>query len=312
MTRQLVLGTRGSALALAQTELVANSIRKKFPKLQISQKVIRTSGDWMLDLDLRTAAQDGRFDKGLFTKELEQALFAGTVDVAIHSLKDLPTRLPEGLMVGAVLPREDERDVLISKFPGGLEGLPQRATVATGSLRRQLQLQHARNDLQVIGLRGNVPTRIDKLAAGDAGDAIVLAAAGLLRLGYTIEGPVSINSSTLYLQPLGQELLPAVSQGVIGLECTTNNQRVRRLLRGVRDGRTQARASAERSLLASLGGGCQMPLGVKSSIDGDLLSLQAVLFAGAHGQPVRGQVEGTIRRPVSLGSRLAEILKRGK
>ncbi len=312
MSRPIVLGTRGSDLALAQTSLVEDALRREFPRLTIERKIISTSGDRRLDLDLRDASVQQGLDKGLFTRELEEALFDGRIDVAIHSLKDLPTTLPPRLTLGAVLPRADERDVLVSRYPGGLRGLPENAVLATGSMRRQLQLTYHRDDLSLQGLRGNVPTRLQKLANGEAGDAIVLAAAGLLRLGYAIEGKMTVNKIQLYLQHLGKELLPAAGQGIIGLECLKDNQRVRRLLRRVRDPVTMIKAKAERGLLRALGGGCQMPLGVRTKVNGETLSLEAILFSEAGKPPVVGSLTGTVDKPVELARRLvANLNKRG-
>ncbi len=180
----LRLATRGSALALAQTREVARRLREAWPGLDVQEKIFRTTGDRNLEVDLAVA---GALDKGLFTKELEEALLGGRADAAVHSLKDLPVVLPEGLAVGAVLPREDTADILVTHGAGGLDELPSGAKVGTGSPRRRAMLLAARGDLVAAPIRGNVPTRLAKLAAGDF-DAIILAAAGLRRLGMAAEG----------------------------------------------------------------------------------------------------------------------------
>ena len=310
MNARIVVGTRGSDLALAQSRQLIERMRALFPRLGIEQRVVRTAGDKRLDLELRDAVGRGGLDKGLFTKELEDELLAGGVDLAVHSLKDLPTALPPGLMLGGVLERADEGDVLVSRRPGGLAAIAAGAEVATGSLRRQLQLEIARPDLSVIGIRGNLPTRLGKLARGEAGAAIILAAAGLGRLGLPTRGRLEVERVTLHCEPLDRLMLPAVGQGVIGIECRRDDQRARRLLRRLRDRGTWRRSVAERTLLSALGGGCQMPLGVRSGISGDMLSLEAVLCSGDGGEPVRAASRGAVGSPAAVGRKLAAKLKR--
>lgn len=308
MSRVLVLGTRGSELARAQAGLVAGRLGSWRVGLDVRVEVIRTRGDAELDRDLREVGGVGGLDKGLFTRELEDALLGRRVDVAVHSLKDLPTGLPTGLMLGGVLERADPGDVLVSRWPGGLDGLPRGAVLATGSERRERMMREARPDLVAVGVRGNVPTRLEKLAVGRAGDAMVLAAAGLARLGCPTAGTLRVGGVDLYLSGLGGVLLPAVGQGIIGLECRVDDGWTRRVLRGIRDARAWVEARAERALLGALGGGCQMPLGVRSHVDGDVLRLEASLFRGQDARSVRASVAGPARAPVRLARGLAREL----
>lgn len=269
--KPFVLGTRGSDLALAQTRFVAAALRSAHPGLVLDEKIIRTTGDQRLDVSL---SAPGPLDKGLFTKELEDALLAGEIDAAVHSLKDLPVEQPAGLCLAAILEREDPSDVLVSRFQGGLEALPEGSVVATGSLRRRCFIQWRRPGLILAEIRGNVPTRLRKLAASTDLSAIVLAAAGLRRLQ---AAGVSLPVEALHVTPL-PFMLPAPGQGAVAVECRQGDGSIRSLLASIHDAPTAASVDAEREVLSGLGGGCHMPLGARASVRNDELSLSAVWF----------------------------------
>ncbi len=261
MMRTLILGTRGSDLALAQARIATRLLREKHPDLEVRIEVIKTTGDQRLDVSL---SAPGPLEKGLFTKELEEALTAGTIDAAVHSLKDLPTSQPDGLCIGAVLERADPSDLLVSKHPEALAGLPAQAVVATSSPRRQAQILILRPDLTVSAIRGNVPTRLRKLAEDPGLDALILAAAGLDRLGWHIlpEG--------LHATPI-PEMLPAPGQGAVALECRAADTRTRAILAAIHHEPTAACVEAEREFLRSLGGGCSLPVGALATfVDGKI------------------------------------------
>ncbi len=267
MTR-IILGTRGSDLALAQTRIVSEQLSAAHPDLEVDIRIIKTTGDKRLDVSL---SAPGTLDKGLFTKELEDALLAGEVDIAVHSLKDLPTQQPGGLVVGAILERADSSDVLITKSPGGLDAVPLGARVATSSLRRKNQLLHVRPDLDIHEIRGNVPTRLQKLAEHDKLSGLLLAKAGLDRLG------PDIMPEGLYVFVLS-DMLPAPGQGAIGIECREDDQGTLEILAAIHHEDTARCVKAERDLLSRLGGGCHMPLGAKAWIENGEVHLKAALY----------------------------------
>lgn len=264
----LVLGTRASALALAQTRLAADALRLAHPGLEIEEKPIRTTGDERLDVSLSTP---GVLDKGLFTRELENALLRGEIHGAVHSLKDLPVEQPPGLVLGAILPRADPSDCLASKHPGGWRGLPPNATVATCSPRRKNQLLRLRPDLRIVDIRGNIDTRLEKLAASDDLAALVLAKAALDRLGDAVV-PANIQITTI------AEMLPAPGQGAIAIQCRASDSPTLALLSAIHHEPTACCVNAERNLLRELGGGCAMPLGTLAKIESGKLHLQAAIF----------------------------------
>lgn len=267
-----IIGTRSSALALAQTRLVEAAVRAAFPEIVVEIREITTIGDQRLDLSLSEAA--GKLDKGLFTKELEEALLDGRIDAAVHSLKDLPTILPSGLVLAAVLPRADIADWLISKTEGGFFALPTGAVVATSSIRRQLQIKARRPDLEIVEIRGNVATRLKKLTANTRWHATVLAAAGVERLGLSQNGKLG----EFHLSNLTPEItLPAVGQGAIGIEVRENHVAHAALLETINHLPTWDSVTLERALLRALGGGCQMPLGVRSHLVDGQWKVDAVL-----------------------------------
>lgn len=296
-TDTLCLGTRGSALALWQARHVADRIRALPGAPDIELVRIRTAGDRILDSPL--SAVEG---KAFFTKEIEETLLGGEVDLAVHSFKDLATEMPEGLTIGAVLEREDPRDVLLTAGGGDLAGLPGGARVGTSSLRRRALIARRRPDVELVDLRGNVPTRIKKLDAGEY-DAIVLAAAGVKRLG--LEARISA-----YL-PI-DEIVPAVAQGAVAVQIRADDGVTGAWVRRLDHPPTRTAAAAERALLRRLEGGCQVPVGALATIAGKILSLSAVVCSVDGRSSVVGRLEGDPEAPETLGEELAEdLLRRG-
>ncbi|HET6230190.1 MAG TPA: hydroxymethylbilane synthase [Longimicrobiaceae bacterium] len=289
--------SRGSQLALWQSHAVEAALRAADPSIDVSVDVVKTKGDRILDVPL---AKIG--DKGLFTKELDEALLAGRADLAVHSLKDVPTRLPDGLVIAAVTTREDPRDVLIARdgiAASSLAALASGARVGTSSLRRRAQLMAARADLRVDDLRGNLNTRLAKLDAGSY-DAIILAAAGVLRLGWA-------DRVSAYLEP--DAWLPAVGQGALAVVARTDDPDVLARLAVLHDACAAAATTAERALLGALEGGCQIPIGALGSVDGERLALHA-LVADLDGlRVIRTSESGTVDEARAIGLRAAESLK---
>ncbi|MEK7305845.1 MAG: hydroxymethylbilane synthase [Nitrospirota bacterium] len=293
----LVLGTRASKLALQQSEWFQAQVQAVAPDITVTLTRIQTSGDKIVDVPL---AKIG--GKGLFVKEIEEALLSGEIDFAVHSMKDVPTQLPDGLEILCVPPREDSRDALISRTGCRFQELPVGARVGSSSLRRQSQFLHARPDLRIEMLRGNLDTRLKKLKDGQF-DAIILAAAGLRRLGWTEE-------ITEYLDP--QLCLPAIGQGALGIEGRSNDQFVRSILSRLTHPPTQVAVTAERALLHRLEGGCQVPIAAYATLTNDQVRLEG-LVASVDGKTViRDAVQGTRAEAQALGTRLAErLLARG-
>ncbi len=303
--RKLKIGTRGSPLALAQAELTRAALAEARPAalalpLEMTEiRVIRTTGDHILD---RPLAEVG--GKGLFTKEIEEALLAGEIDLAVHSMKDMPTKLPDGLVIGAMLPREDPRDALIlgPELAGSCRGiteLPQGARIGTASLRRMAQLNAARPDLVVGTLRGSVGTRLGRIAEGRF-DGTLLALAGLQRLGMADRASVVLGI---------REMLPAVAQGAIGIECRADDAWVMEGLAAIGCRATAACVDAERAALAALDGSCRTPIAGLAGIDGTELLLQ-VLIARPDGSTVHRET-GTahVAEGVALGHELGRRLR---
>ncbi len=291
-TPRLRLGTRGSPLALAQANEVRARLASADPELAAEDAVeivvITTTGDRIQD---RTLADIG--GKGLFTKEIEEALLAGRIDAAVHSMKDVPTWLPEGLEIGAILPREDPRDALFSAGGQDLAGLPAGAVVGTASLRRQAQVLMARPDLKVVPFRGNVQTRLRKLAGGEV-DATLLAMAGLNRLG--MSGEVSA-----VLAP--EVMLPAVAQGAIGIEVRADDEVTRGYLDALDDPDSAIRVAAERACLAVLDGSCRTPIAAFAELEagGARLRLRALVALPDGSQAHRAERRGPASEAVALG-----------
>lgn len=266
MAKHLVIATRGSALAIWQAEHVRSCLQEIDPSLDISFNVIKTKGDIFLEAPL---AQIG--GKGLFVKEIEQALLEGRADLAVHSIKDVPMFLPEGLIIGCVPKRESPSDCFLSHNWPDLHRLPEGASIGTSSLRRQAQLLAMRPDLHITHMRGNVDSRLKKLAGGDC-DAIILAEAGLFRLG--LHAP--------YMQPLEPEVfIPAVGQGALGIECAEDNYQVLTLLAQLEDRDARVCVQAERAMLRALDGGCQAPIAAHAR----LLDEETVTLEGMVGEP---------------------------
>lgn len=274
--KRIALGTRGSRLALAQAALVKEALEKLPERPAIVVRVIHTTGDRRLDLSL---SQTGpKIARGLFTKELEEALLSREIDVAVHSLKDLPTELPPELELAATLPRHNPVDVLISKTVKSLSEIPAGGLVATSSPRRARQILALRPDLHVSDIRGNVPTRIAKILASDSWNALVLARAGLERLGYRItDERMEFETQQLFVTDL-MEILPAAGQGAIGLEVRANDSELQKFLSNINDAATWFCVGVEREFLRLLGGGCNLPVGIRTSLDGVKLRCEAIIF----------------------------------
>jgi hydroxymethylbilane synthase len=293
----LRLGTRGSALALWQAAEVERLLKLAHPTLQVERVVVATSGDKNTHVCLADIG-----GKALFAKELEDALLGGEIDVAVHSMKDMETVLPEGLIIPCVLEREDTRDALLSHHKGGIDALPQGAVVGTSSVRRAAMIRHARPDIQIVPFRGNVQTRIAKWQSNDV-DATLLALAGLKRLG--------LQDHATYLLS-HEESLPAVSQGAIGVECREKDKAVLELLAAIHHQPTFQRITAERACLNTLGGSCRTPVGVHAVIESNVLSLKAILYAQDGSQMVAAQASGEVEDADAIGRHVgAELVKHG-
>lgn len=289
------IATRGSELALAQARAIQEQCRRQFPNRHFELKVVKTTGDKLQTASLASA----NLPKGLFTKELENALLMGEADLAVHSLKDLPTELPPGLMLGAVSKREDARDVLIARQPTRLKDLRQGATIATSSTRREAFLREQRHDLNIVPIRGNVPTRLKRLAEKPELDALVLAAAGLIRLGYSFD---EINAVALNFD----EMLPCVGQAAIGIETRADDPEMAAVCAKLNDPNTFACVIAERAFLKGMGGGCQVPVAAYAEARGQQLHIRAASFFAE--PPRRGELTGLINAAEDLGHRLAAQL----
>jgi hydroxymethylbilane synthase len=287
----ITIGSRGSDLALWQTRWVIARLQQARPDVEFRIQRITTRGDVVRD---RALSQVG--GKGLFVKEIEAALLAGEIDLAVHSLKDMPTDLPEDLAIGAVTVREDPRDVLVSRLGLKLAELPPGARVGTGSLRRAAQLRASRPDLRIVDLRGNVDTRLRK-AATEEYDAVVLAAAGLIRLGYS-------DRITEYLSP--RVMLPAGGQGALCVEVRTGDEATRTLVSILHDPLTDAAVTAERAFLARMEGGCQVPIATYGIVNDDELWLRGLVASPDGSRLLRNDLCGSWTEPAALAQVLAE------
>ena len=302
---QIVIGTRGSELARAQARMVSDGLRARWADLAVETKIITTSGD-ETNRKIRDAVQSaGR--KGLFTAEIERALLAGDVDLAVHSAKDLPSELTAGTEIAAVLPRAPVGDVLISIMPWDLHSLPANGIVATGSVRRKHQLRWKRPDLEIVDLRGNVMTRLRKLAI-DQWHAIILARAGLERLGLeTKEKRVRFEESEFFIEVLPQEFfLPAGGQGVIAMQVRSGDDRARMLVEPLNDFDTRLCLRAEREFLRLLHGDCNQPVGVLAMVDGTVMKIRGQVFDLEATTPRKGSIEGPSEDAEQLAARLWE------
>lgn len=296
MKRPLIVGTRGSALALAQVALVEKELRRIAPGLRFEVRKVTTSGD--RSQEIRHAQESGAGLKGLFTKEIEDLLLDRSIDVAVHSLKDLPGHTPPGLSVAAVLERADTSDVLISRKAHQLDELPPRAIVATSSVRRARQLRWMRSDLRVEEIRGNVPTRVQKLRDTGSWDAIVLARAGLDRLGLEL--------SDLHVSPLS--ILPAIGQGAIAMETRVDSAETNALLARINHGPTFLCIRAERELLRLLNGDCNLPVGASTIISGNSMRMKAIVFAAENKPPATAEAEGPSTAPEAVARQIFAML----
>ncbi len=291
--RKLTIATRGSKLALWQAEYIRDRLLQIEPDTEIALSVIHTKGDRILDVPLARVG-----GKGLFVKEIEDALLAGEADLAVHSIKDVPMQLPDGLCLGAVPAREECVDCLLSEKYEGLAMLPAHAAVGTSSLRRQAQLLTLRPDLRIMSLRGNVDTRLRKLREGEF-DAIVLAMAGVKRLGLCARYMVR-------LRPL--YFIPAVGQGALGIECRAADKEVCDLVRQLEDRDTRICVDAERALLRGLDGGCQVPIGAHAELEDGVLALDGLVAETDGSRVICMRATGSGAEAEQIGLRLAENL----
>ena len=298
MTDRLTIATRGSALALWQAEHVRDLLRGQAPEIQIELLVIKTTGDKIVD---RPLSQVG--GKGLFVKEIEQALIDGAADLAVHSMKDVPAELAPGLAMVATSEREDPRDALVSRGGAALAALEPGARLGTSSLRRACQLRRLRPDLHIVPLRGNVPTRMGKVDSGEL-DAVVLAAAGLRRLGHA-------DRIAELLDP--DSCVPAAGQGALGVETRAGDTELAALIRrAVHHDETASCVAAERGFLAVLGGGCQTPIAAHARLAGGELHLVALVGRPDGTEIIRGERRGPVADAARLGTELGvELLGRG-
>jgi hydroxymethylbilane synthase len=318
--KPIIICTRGSALALAQANLVAAQCRAAFPGTTFELKIIKTTGDKLQTASL--SKTDPSLPKGLFTKELEIALANGGADMAVHSLKDLPTELPAGLVLGATPKRQDVRDVLIYRAAGSkargfkshakLADFPKGATIASSSTRRTKSLLALRPDLNIVEIRGNVPTRVQKIADRPELDATILALAGLKRLGFKINAdgtlsgeavPAGILTTVLDLDVM----LPCVGQGAIGIEIRDRDEHIAKIVAKLNHADTFHAVTAERAFLRGMGGGCQSPVGAHAVVFGGELTLKAISFRDE--KMKRGEAKRPVAEATLLGEQVAAGLR---
>ena len=297
MKQALRIGSRGSRLALLQAEFIRSLIKSKFPEIITELYIIRTTGDRILDSPLPEIG-----GKGVFVKEIEDALIRNEIDIAVHSMKDLPAILPNGLTIGAVAERHDPRDALVSKNDIKFNELPKGAKVGTSSLRRQAQLLHLRPDLRILPLRGNVDTRVRKVRR-EGLDSAVLALAGLERMGFKDEiaeiFPVDV-------------LVPAPGQGVLAVECREDDREINDIISRINHKESNIGASAERAFLAELGGGCQVPMGCYARIKQDRINILGLIASTDGREIIREEIDGSVEIHQALGRELAlRILNKG-
>jgi hydroxymethylbilane synthase len=295
--KTLRIGTRKSPLALWQANFIKSELESRHPELNCELVKMSTEGDRILDTPLAKVG-----GKGLFIKELEQALWDGRADIAVHSMKDVTVALPEGLHIPVICERELPWDAFVSNTCTSFDELPHGARLGTSSLRRQMQLAHARPDLEIISLRGNVNTRLAKLDAGEY-DAIILAAAGLIRL----------EMADRITQTLDPDIsLPAVGQGAVGIECRADDDETLALLQPLDHAPTHVRVTAERAMNAALEGGCQVPIAGFAEIHGDALHLRGIVGSPDGSRMLRQEITGPVREASQLGDELArQLLEQG-
>ena len=297
MAKLIRIATRKSPLALWQAEEVSRQLKLLHPDINIELVKIKSKGDKILDAPLAKVG-----GKGLFVKELEQAMLDGDADIAVHSMKDVPMEFPTGLHLPVIMEREDPRDAFVSRQYQSLSDLPDNARIGTSSLRRQLQIREAMPHAKMLDLRGNVNSRLDKLDRGDF-DAIILAAAGLIRLGFE-------DRITSRLEP--EQSLPAIGQGAVGIECREGDQTMMDLIQALNHSFTHTRLLAERAMNHRLHGGCQVPIGGYATLEGDELYLRGLVGRPDGSEVVRGDIRGPASQAEQLGSSLADqLLARG-
>ena len=310
---KIILGTRGSELALTQTNMVTAELQTAHPHLQIERQIIQTSGDKRQDLRFSEFNDVAHVDKGIFIKELEIALENGQIDAAVHSLKDVPSDLAAGFTIAAVLPRSAIEDVLVTAQPFTLETLPQGARVGTSSVRRAAQLKFLRPDVEIVEIRGNVPTRVKKVLGENALDAVLLAAAGLLRLGLLNANlsRIHIAEQTLHALVLDPcKFLPAAGQGAIAIECRAGDEAAVKTVRSLNHAETEARVTAEREFLKILGAGCQTPVGAHTWIKDRQLHMAVRVFneADLSRPPIEREADRPLHEAKQLAADLAALL----
>lgn len=293
MRKEIRIGTRASALALWQAEWVKSELEKKFPGLKVSLTKIKTTGDKILDVPLAKVG-----GKGLFVKEIEEAMLANEIDIAVHSMKDVPTFFPDGLHLSCITKREDPRDALLSRNKVKFQDLPKGANVGTSSLRRQAQLMNVRPDFVIHQLRGNVDTRLRKLKEGQY-DAIILAAAGVKRLGLA-------ENVTEYIDP--QISLPAIGQGALGIECRVDDRELNDMISFFNHNDSRVCVTGERALLRRLEGGCQVPIACYGQMKNGNLHLTGLVGSVDGKRIVKDVIEGPADKAEKMGVALAEKL----
>ena len=311
MTR-LVIGTRGSALALAQVDLTEAALASACPGVSVERKIFVTRGDQKLDLNLLRAGEAG--GKGLFTKELEEALLDGSIDVAVHSLKDLPGHNPQGLEIVAVLERAPTADVMVSKIAGGLDALPPNSRVGTSSVRRARQIAWLRPDIVIEEWRGNVPTRLRKLGERADVAAIVLAEAGLRRLGYKVDfdrGRLTWDKGEFHAASLAGKILPAIGQGAIALQARAARREVMEVIGRINHEPTMIAIRAEREVQRLLAGDCSVPIGVRTELRDARIFMRGILFGKAGEAPAQAVAEGDAKEPEAVARELFRQLQCG-
>lgn len=297
MKKKIVIGSRGSKLALSQSETVKRELAKHFPNLEIEIRVIKTEGDLKLDLPLPAFG-----GKGAFTKEIEDALLRKEIDIAVHSVKDMPTILPDGLELIAVLEREDPRDCLISKGGKKVMDLPEGARIGTSSVRRIAELKRLRPDVNPANVRGNVETRLRKLNDGEY-DGLVMALAGLKRLGLD-KNVTQILDTNFFM--------PACGQGIIGIEAREGDSEILELCTAINHKESEIQADAERMFLGCLGAGCQVPSGVLSEVNKNQFIIRAVVLSPDGTEEIHAMKQGETERALEIARHLAdEVMKKG-
>lgn len=294
---KIIVGTRGSALAVTQTNHIIDMLKEKNPQVEFEVKTIKTKGDIILDKPI-----DKIGGKEIFIKEIEKELLDGSIDMAVHSMKDVPGELPEGLKLSYIPKREDHRDVLVLREGiESLEDLPKGAKIGTGSKRRSYQILEFRDDLQVVGIRGNVQTRINKIDE-EGLDGVILAAAGINRLGLKLDKKVI---------PLDEDIMiSSPCQGVLGLEIREDDVEIEKILKTISDEEAEIQTKSERRFLQGTGGSCHVPVGAYCKVNGDQIQIDGILGSEDGSKLVRRSISGPVKEAEKLGMELANILSK--